>query len=170
MNILNIYLLFNEFYHTQMILPWRRAWGGDGGTAPAACRSHLGLLACLGRTLEPPADRGWRGEGEQTREGIGSRRGDGGNSSCRGWPAVAGVGEEMASRRPKSRGWRSAGGGRSLTLAICEREGLGGVTGPNIGLWFAPLVTCSVPINRSDSPLIGLTTDYLPINRAGQLM
>jgi hypothetical protein len=58
----------------------------------------------------------------------------------------------------------------SPTLAICEREGLGGVTGPKIGLCFAPLVTCSVPINRSDSLLIGLKTDYLPVNRAGQLM
>jgi hypothetical protein len=49
-------------------------------------------------------------------------------------------------------------------------EELGGVTGPKYWPLFAPLVTCSVPINRPDSQLLGLTSDYLLINRPDQLM
>jgi hypothetical protein len=87
------------------------AWGGDGATSPAAYRSELGLF---GSNLLQVGD----GELRESRIGRGWEAGAAmGNSSCRRWPAVAGVGEEMASRRLKSTGgWRSAGGGRSPTL------------------------------------------------------
>jgi hypothetical protein len=85
----------------------------------------------------------------QNREGMRSTGGDRElrlpEMACGGWGRI-------------ERGLEERKGGRSPTLALCEWEGLGGVTQPKYWPLFAPLVTCSVPIN------------YLPINRTGQLM
>jgi hypothetical protein len=94
-----------------------------------------------------------------------------------------GIGGEAGESAPEM---ACGGWGRWLTLAaVPNREEAGGAQGAG-GVMRAggagrgltgqilasvrPEVTCSLPITRSDSQLIALTADYLPINRLGQLM
>jgi hypothetical protein len=150
-----------------LVKPWRRAWGGDRRRAPAAvlhsCISGLGLVGQTIWLLRSGLERQGRAEG-----------GDGKQRTRWGTPAAEDVLQWLGSvrRRPTlatapNQERQEERMGRE---EVCEREGLGGVTSLNIGLYLPPQVTCSVPITHSDSHLISLTTDYLPINRPGQLM